>query len=188
MLIELFQIIVRACTTVLVAACLLRFYLHFLKINIAPNSGNPLAQFLLPITNWLVLPIKRVISAGGRLDLASLFASYLLVFIQTGLLIFFTSNSFDVAIATALALFDWLHLILSGLIGVALVHVLFTWTGTSSPTQEMFYEMTQPLLRPIRKFFPSISGIDFSAFIFVVLIQITTVMLNHLQAILISVL
>ena len=93
MVFELFQIILQACTTVLVAACLLLTYLHYLKINIAPNSGNPLGQFLLPMTNWLVSPLRRLIPFGGRIDVCTLVASYLLVVAKTALLLFI--HSFD---------------------------------------------------------------------------------------------
>jgi YggT family protein len=182
MVFELFQIILQACTTVLVAACLLLTYLHYLKINIAPNSGNPLGQFLLPMTNWLVSPLRRLIPFGGRIDVCTLVASYLLVVAKTALLLFIHSDDYLGPMVLVLAIFDWVNLILSGLIGILLVYALFSWTGTRSPTQAVFNEMVNPLLRPIRKITPIISGADFSSLILIVLIQIATVLLNRLQA------
>jgi YggT family protein len=188
MFFELFQIILQAFTTVLVAACLLLSYLHYLKINIAPNSGNPLGQFLLPMTNWLVLPLRQIIPFGGRPDICALIASYLLVLAKT-LLLLFLSNNDPLQMGTpVLAAFDWVNLALSGFIGIVLVYALFSWTGTHSPTQAVFSEMVNPLLRPIRKIAPTFSGLDFSALILIVLIQVASALLNRLQPIVLGLL
>ncbi|QWD65726.1 YggT family protein [Polynucleobacter sp. MWH-Aus1W21] len=181
MVFELFQIILQAITTVLVAACLLLSYLHYLKINIAPNSGNPLGQFLLPMTNWLVLPLRRIMPSSGRIDVCALLASYLLVLAKTLLLLFLSHNNLFGIGLLVLAAFDWTNLVLSGLIGIVLVYALFSWTGTHSPTQAVFNEMVNPLLKPIRKIAPTISGIDFSSLILIVLIQMATVLLSRLE-------
>jgi YggT family protein len=85
-----------------------------------------------------------------------------------------------------IALFNLIDLALSGLIGLVLVYALFTWTGTNSPTQELFYKMTEPLLSPIRKFSPRVAGIDSSALILIVLIQMTSIILRHAQKIILS--
>ena len=75
---EIFFLIIEAPSTILIAACLLLFYLHLLKINFAPNSGNPFSEFLIPLSNWLITPIGKIISFGGQIDVRSLLASYLL--------------------------------------------------------------------------------------------------------------
>ncbi|NBP21724.1 MAG: YggT family protein, partial [Burkholderiaceae bacterium] len=36
--------------------------------------------YLFPLTNWIVIPLRRVIPSIGLLDTASLLAAYLLVF------------------------------------------------------------------------------------------------------------
>jgi uncharacterized protein YggT (Ycf19 family) len=64
-----------------------------------------------------------------------------------------------------IALFDLFDLALSGLIGLLLVYVIFSWVQTYSPTQELFVQMVEPLLKPLRKISPKISGLDLSALI-----------------------
>jgi YggT family protein len=87
-----------------------------------------------------------------------------------------------------MALFNLLDLALSGLIGLLLVYVLFSWTRTYSLTQELFYEMIEPLLRPIRKISPKISGVDISALILMLIIQMLTVILGHTQRMILNML
>ena len=52
---------------------LARFYLQLMR---AP-FGNPLAQFVTALTNWLVLPARRLIPGMFGLDLASFLLAWL---------------------------------------------------------------------------------------------------------------
>lgn len=178
---ELITLLIEMCSTILVAACLLRFYLHFLRINFAPNSGNPFSHFLLPLTNWLIVPIGKIIPAGGQIDIRSLLASYLLVLVKTLILLAIANVMYFSGQIAVIALFSLLDSVLSGLIGLLIVYVFFSWTHTHSPTQTLFYEMVEPLLRPIRKVSPKISGIDISPLILFILIELTSTIVNHAQ-------
>jgi YggT family protein len=181
MFFELISLIIEACATILVAACLFRFYLHYLKINFAPASGNPFSHFLFPLTNWLIKPLNKVIPLVGRIDLSSLLASYLLVMTKIVILVGLSDGIFLDKQIPVIALFNLFDLALSGFIGLLLVYALFSWTKTYSPTQELFDEMIEPLLRPFRKVSPTISGVDVSALILMLLIQMMKVLLSHAQ-------
>lgn len=186
MIFEPASLLLEACTTILVAACLLRFYLHYLKMNFVPDSGNPFSHFLFPLTNWLIDPLRKIIPFGGRFDICPLLASYVLILIKAMILVALSNGEYVDLHLPLIALFNLIDLALSGLIGLVLVYALFTWTGTNSPTQELFYKMTEPLLSPIRKFSPRVAGIDSSALILIVLIQMTTIILRHAQKIILS--
>jgi YggT family protein len=181
MLYEWISLIIELCSTVLVAACLLRFYLHFLKVNFAPNSGNPFSYFLIPLTNWLIAPIKRILPLGAQIEISSLLASYLLVFAKTAALLALSNTNPSIGQVLVMSLFSLMDLALSGLIGLLIVYSFFSWTQTYSPTQILFYEMVEPLLKPIRKFSPKISGIDVSSLILLILIQMLSISLHHAQ-------
>ena len=188
MFFDLFSLCIEACTTVFVAAFLLRFYLHYLKINFSPASGNPFGHFLYPLTNWLIRPLSKIIPFGGRIDISSLLASYLVVLAKAFLLLALSNAGFFNLQILVIALFDLLDLALSGLIGLLLVYVIFSWVQTHSPTQELFSEMVEPLLKPLRKISPKISGLDLSALVLMLLIQMSKVILGHLQMALLALL
>lgn len=181
MFIELFSICLEACINVLAAVCLLRFYLHYLKINFTPASGNTFSHFLYPLTDWLIYPLSKIIPIGARVDLNPLLASYILVLVKALLLLALTGSAYLNAQLLLVALFDLLDLTLSGLIGLLLVYALFIWTKTNSSTQEFFNGMVEPLLKPLRKISPKISEIDLSVIFLMLLIQMSKVMLGHLQ-------
>ncbi|QWD59705.1 YggT family protein [Polynucleobacter sp. MWH-UH35A] len=155
--------------------------MHLLKINFAPNSGNPFSKFLIPLSNWLITPIGKIIPFGGRIDVRSLLASYLLVLVKVLFLLEISNAKYSGIQIPVLALFSLLELALSGLTGLLIVHVFFNWTQTRSPTQILFYEMVEPLLEPIRRLSPEISGIDVSTFVLFLLIQAISLGLKSAQ-------
>ena len=56
-------------------ACLLRLYMQYHRVPF----GNPLGRFVFAVTDWIVLPLRRVVPSVKRWDLASGVAAWLLV-------------------------------------------------------------------------------------------------------------
>ena len=79
MLFHIFSLLVHALAGLVAGTCLLRLYMQWQRINLSLRSGNPLAPFIFALTNWLVMPLRRVVPALGRLDTASLLAAGLVV-------------------------------------------------------------------------------------------------------------
>ena len=86
MLYQIFSLLLEVAVGVLAGACLLRLYMQYQRIPMSARSGNPLGRFLFALTDWLVLPLRRVIPAVGRWDLASLVGAFLLQLAQFVLL------------------------------------------------------------------------------------------------------
>ena len=82
MLYQIISLLLEVATGVLAGACLLRLYMQYQRIPMSARSGNPLGRFVFALTDWLVLPLRRVLPALGRWDLASLVAAYLLELAQ----------------------------------------------------------------------------------------------------------
>ena len=49
-------------------ACLLRLYMQHQRIPF----GNPVGRFVFALTDWLVLPLRKILPAMRRWDTASL--------------------------------------------------------------------------------------------------------------------
>src|SRR5688572_24983152 len=63
-------------------ACLLRLFMQHQRVPF----GNPVGRFVFALTDWLVLPLRRVLPSVRRVDTASLVAAYLVMLVQFGLL------------------------------------------------------------------------------------------------------
>ena len=66
----------------LTGACLLRLYMQWQRI---PFS-NPVGGLVFALTDWLIMPLRRVIPPVGRWDVSSLVAAVLLQLVQYFLL------------------------------------------------------------------------------------------------------
>jgi YggT family protein len=159
-------------------ACLLRLYMQYQRIGF----GNPVGRFVFALTDWLVLPLRKVIPAAGRIDTASLVAAYLLELAQFALLWLLFSRSGGLELLPVLALFGLARLVISGLMGLVIIYAILSWVQADSPIADVIDRLCAPLLRPWRKLIPLVGGIDLSPLVFLVVLQVCAIVLAYLQA------
>ena len=181
MLIQMASLILQVIVGMLAGTCLLRLYMQWHRIPLAAKAGNPLGPFIFALTNWLVLPLRRILPALGRLDTASALAAYLVVLGKIGLMILLGMGGGEWWMIMWVAFLDLLGLCLSGLFGLVLVHVVLSWVRTDSPMADWVDRMVLPLLWPLRRILPALGGIDLSPLVLLLLIQLCEVVLRHLQ-------
>ena len=161
------------------ALLLLRFAMQLCRVSF----GNPLGAFVVQLTNWAVLPLRRVVPGIFGLDLSSLLPAYLL---QALLLV------------VALALRGGVDLIVSGgflgvllwqallatlrvgvylLIGALFLQAILSWVNPYSPLGGPLMQLTRPVLRPIQRVVPPIANVDLSPFVAIVLAQLVLLFL-----------
>ncbi|MBC7705421.1 MAG: YggT family protein [Rhodoferax sp.] len=167
-------------------ACLLRLYLQYQRVTMSARAGNPLGPFIFALTDWLVLPLRRVIPAVGRWDIASLVAAYLLLVVQFALFWLLAGANGSVALIPVLSAFGVAHLALSGLSGLVIIYAVLSWVQTDSPMAGVIARMVMPLLQPIRGVLPLLGGVDLSPLVLLVLLQIAAIVLESLQVALLT--
>ena len=174
---QIISLLLEVATAVLAGACLLRLYMQYQRIAMSARSGNPLGGFVFALTNWLVLPLRRVLPAIGRLDTSSLVAAYLFELLQFGLLWLLSGVSGNLYAVPIQAFFGLLHLIISGLSGLVIVYAVLSWMPTKSVLSEVIERLCAPLLTPIRRLLPLVGGIDLSPLVLLLLLQIASILL-----------
>ena len=127
---------------------------------------NPISQFMLRITNPMLLPLRRIIPGLFGIDMA---AVVLLVFLEA-LEIVVTHLLQGIGLHTPL-------LFLSELLGMIIQHtaqlfmisilimVVISWINPSAsyhPIGQLVHQIAEPILRPARKILPPFNGIDLS--------------------------
>lgn len=181
MLYQIFSLLLEVIAGVLGGACLLRLYMQYQRIPMSARSGNPLGRFVFALTDWLVLPLRRIVPALGRLDTASLVAAYLLELTQFLLLWLLVGADGGLFAVPILAAFGLLRLTISGLTGMIIVFAVLSWVPTQSPMSDVIERLCAPPLTPIRRVLPLVGGIDLSPLVLLVLLQIASILLGHLQ-------
>ena len=175
MVYSIFNLIVDTIATLLAALLLLRFWMQVVRVR-PPLS---LSQFMFRVTDWLVLPLRRVLPGLGGYDWASLLSACLVALLSVAL---------ELAVRSVFALEPWLllsalsivHWILYGLIILLFVEVIFSWVNPHAPLAPMVRAMNEPLMRPLRRFIPPIGGVDLSPLVAFLILRISVFLADNL--------
>ena len=179
MLGSLLLTIVETLGSLLSGVLLARFVMQWQRISFR----NPLGQFVVATTDWLVLPLRRFIPGLGGLDLASLLPAYLL---QVVLLFAVFSLRGGVAMmppGELLVLLFWqailstLRISVYLLIGALFLQAILSWVNPFSPLAQPLAQLTGPFLTPIRRIVPPIAAVDLSPLIAILLAQVVLMFL-----------
>jgi len=147
-------------TDLYVAAILLRLLLQWVKADFY----NPLSQFLIKVTNPVLVPARRVIPSIGKLDTASVVVMLLLELIQLALIIQLTQADYGFQFLLLFAVKKLLVTLLVTYFVLIIARVLVSWIAGQSrhPLIPLIYQLTEPVLRPFSKLLPPIGGVDLS--------------------------
>jgi len=154
----------------LAVSCILRAYAH--RVHLSPR--NPICQFINAVTDWLVLPLRRLVAPTRSMDWASVIASVIVAGV-VALLYFLISGGgrapgpFEVMLG---AVFWLLNRTIYLLIGLVIVQAILSWVNPFAPLAPAIQQLTQPLLNPIRKIIPLIGGVDLSPLVLILVLQI----------------
>jgi len=161
----------------LAGACLLRVYMQVQRVPF----GNPVGRFVFALTNWLVLPLRRVVPSRGRWDLASLIGAFLIELTHYTILWLLVAGATGFGAVPLLAIFGLLRLVVSGLTVMVIIYAILSWVRADSPMVDVIDRLCAPLLRPFRRMIPLVGGIDLSPLALLVLLQVAAIVLGYVQ-------
>jgi YggT family protein len=151
---------------------LLRFWMQRCRAPIR----NPLSEFVQALTNFAVLPARRIIPGLWGMDIASLLLAWLVVVIETVLTLavkgVVPASGAVIGVILLLSLVMLLRLAVYLAIGCIIVLVVISWVNPASPMYSLINMLTRPLLRPIQRMVPPIGMVDLSPLIALLLLQL----------------
>jgi len=168
--------IVRTLVDLYIITFLLRIVMQWIRADFR----NPLTQFILRVTNPLVIPLRRVVPAIGNLDTASLIVVLLMQLIVTVILVNLTCVGEPIFVqVVSLTVVRTIYLLLRLYLFVILAYVILSWVspGTFNPVSNLLTSIAEPVLRPLRRIVPPIGGLDLSALFALIGIQALTMIL-----------
>ncbi|MDR2189261.1 MAG: YggT family protein [Azonexus sp.] len=158
------------------ALFLLRFIMQLARVSFAGQIGD----FVVKLTNWAVKPLRRVIPGIGGIDWASLLAAFALQVCLAGLMFIMvgaTPGGDAILVILLIAVRGVLRLAIYILIVALIVQALLSWLNPYSPFVPQVNQLTRPLLKPIRRLLPPLSGIDLSPLVLILLLQVVLIYL-----------
>ncbi|TCP93207.1 YggT family protein [Cricetibacter osteomyelitidis] len=144
---------------------LLRAWLQYCKVDFY----NPISQTIVKFTQPVLAPVRKFIPNKNNLDLAAIVAAFVLCALKYPL----------IALVSGEFITDWTSAVIVGALGVVktagtvLIYMIFirailSWFSRGqNPVDYVLYQLTEPLMSPIRKFLPRTGMIDFAPMILV---------------------
>ena len=182
MLTQILALLLGTAANLLTVAFLARLYAQWVR---APFR-NPVGQFILALTDWAVLPLRRFIPGLFGTDLASLIAAWIVQIAYYGLMAGLTGLLSAVSAETVLTV-AWVagvttvRMLVYLLIGVVIIAALLSWINPYSPLTPFFDQLSRPLLAPVRRRMPALGGIDLSPLVVLLLLEVVLIVLANLM-------
>lgn len=177
MLIEILTFVTEVAVILVGGACLVRVAMRWWRMPLA----NPVGRFVQAVSDWIVVPLARVLPAGARLDMASLLAAWLLKALQYAVLMA-ALGSQRWGVLPVLALLGVAKLAVSVATAIIVIAAVLSWTRNRTLLADVLMRLTEPLLAPLRRMLPLAGGIDLSPLAAIVALQVLGIVIGSLQA------
>ena len=184
MLADLFLMVVDAVAGFFTMLLLVRFYMQWARVGFR----NQLGYFVMRATDWLVIPLRRVVPAVRGLDMASLLPAVVLQSLLVVLTLWLKDLPLRaglvqlVLVFVAFGVLEVIKLSLYLLIGAVLLSAVLSWVNPYSPLRALLDIFTQPLLGPLQRRMPRIGNVDLSPLVLLLGLQVLLSVLAHARA------
>jgi YggT family protein len=143
---------------------ILAVMLRFLLGMVRADFYNPVSQFLVRITNPVLVPLRKVIPSIGKFDISAIILMVVLQILSLTLIVLLRGGGVPVSAVIIIGLAELVSLAINVFFFAIIIQVILSWVnpGTYNPVTALLYSLTGPVLRPIQQLIPPISGIDLS--------------------------
>ncbi|MDG4560732.1 MAG: YggT family protein [Candidatus Competibacter phosphatis] len=161
---------------------ILAVMLRFLLQCVRADFYNPLVQFLVRITNPLLLPLRRFVPGYRGLDLASVVLAFALQLLEVLLVTALFGRSLDIGGVLLVTVMELLKLLINIYLWGVIIQAVLSWINPDPrhPAARVLAQLTAPLLRPARRLLPPVSGVDLSPVLVVVALIFVSLLLQDL--------
>ena len=162
--------------SLLATACILRALAW--RGQLSPR--NPIMQFVIAATDWIVKPFRKVLPSSRTNDWASM-AAALVVALLLAIVWSLLSAQGRAPVfggVLLLAVFWVLKWSIYLVIGLVLVQALMSWVNPHAPLAPVVDQLTRPFLAPFRRFVPLVGGVDLSPLVLIVVAQVLLTLLE----------
>ncbi|HLU16120.1 MAG TPA: YggT family protein [Burkholderiaceae bacterium] len=180
MLSNTFHFLINILFTLFGIALILRAWTYAIRLH----PFNPWSQAVLRVTDWLVQPIRRIVSPGNRVDWPSLLACWLTALAYLWLTWLLLTGGLppiqSMAPSLVAALVTMLRWTFNVVLWVTLIQAILSWVNPMAPVMPVLTTLTAPLLDPIRRYMPHLGGLDLSPLVLLIIAQVAMVFLQQL--------
>ncbi|HEY5666777.1 MAG TPA: YggT family protein [Gammaproteobacteria bacterium] len=166
---------------------MLTFLLRIMLQLARADFYNPISQFVVQITNPLVVPARRIIPSLRGFDMPTLVVLYLLQIAFSVLIFVLRGFLPSIGQLLVIALFELLNAAVWAYVICIFAYVLLSWFGQAyNPIAVFMNQIVEPLLRPARRLLPHVGGLDLSPMIVIIFLMAALIAVGDLQSMMLS--
>ncbi len=176
---EIAYLLTQTLFSFLLLAIILRLLLQLARADFY----NPISQFLVKLSNPMLLPLRKIIPPLGKIDSASVVLALLVqILAMVTLLLIFDARIPNIVTLLGWATIGCLALVANVYFFAILINIILSWVapGTRHPAAVLLYQLTEPVMRPFRKLIPDMGGIDLSPILVFLSINIIQILLKSM--------
>jgi YggT family protein len=158
---EAIRYIVDTLLWLLTLAFVLRLVFQFVRADFR----DPMADAIVRVTNWLILPLRKVLPPIGKVDTATVIAVLLVAAARTFIMMAMAGGGVgDLLVFTRITVVNLVDMVLRIYLFAMLLYWLtsFVSPGGYAPGVRLLAQVCEPILKPVRRIIPRIGQIDFS--------------------------
>ncbi|SFB80854.1 YggT family protein [Pseudoalteromonas denitrificans] len=163
-----FKFLIEIAFDLFLMVVLLRFWLQLAKADFY----NPLSQFIVKATSPLVNPLRKIIPGFAGIDIASLVLGFIIAFAKVSVIMLMMYSAWDPVNALLGSVVTLIKEAINLVFWVLIIRAILSWVSQGyNPMEAVFHQLTEPMLKPIRKIIPPIGGLDLSVLVLIISIQ-----------------
>jgi len=161
---------------------ILAVMLRFLLGMVRADFYNPISQFLVKITNPLLIPLRKIIPGAGKIDVAAIILMLLLQLIMLAIIVALRGVTPPLLGLLLTAIGTLVILAINVFLFAIIVQVIISWVnpGSYNPVNGLLSSLTAPVMRPIQRLLPPMSGIDLSPLFALIGLQVLKMLIQPL--------
>jgi YggT family protein len=151
--------------------------LRLVLVFVGSNYFEPLTQFVIKLTQFIVNPVRRVLPNKGRFEIATIviiFALEAVKFLLISLMDFGFPNVLGLML---LSVADLLQFLTQIFFYAIILQAVLSWLQPNSPMNRLLYQITAPIMQPLRRYIPNIGGFDITPIPALILLQLLLILI-----------
>ncbi len=177
---EIAVFLIEALFSLYIGAVIIRLLLGFARADF----HNPLSQFLVKVTNPVLVPMRRFIPSIGKIDTSAIVLAYVLTLVKISLLFLLVTGGLHFPVSLFTALGDLITSIIWVYIIALILQAVMSWVGSThgNPVAPLVNSLTAPIVKPIRKVVPLVGAMDLSPMVAILGLNVLLILVRSIFA------
>ena len=159
---------------------ILAVLLRYLLARVRADFYNPLSQFIVKVTNPAIKPLRRIIPGYFGIDWPSIILLFIVQAVEIVLIGLIASGRIPAPLGLFVLTIAYLiKEIIYVFLFIIIIQVIISWVhpGAYNPITVLLYQLSEPILKPVRRLIPPAGGFDWSPLIVLIGFQLLIILL-----------